>query len=103
MIPNCSSGHDASIGTQRDLRRSNVEVDLSRALCTMLFAMTSGDLNIDLTQKKVFSTKVVGLSTIYQMAFAVCRYASWFSRSDGGPKSPPPPPPDSEPFRARPE
>ena len=51
MIPNCSLGHDASNGTQRDLRRPNFEVNLSRSLCAMLFVMTSGDLNIDLTQK----------------------------------------------------
>ena len=31
----------------------------------MLFVMTSGDLNIDLTQKKLF-TKVVSRSTNYQ-------------------------------------
>ena len=50
MLPSCSPGYDASIGIQRDLPRSNFEVCLSRSLCTMLFVMTSGDLNIDMTQ-----------------------------------------------------
>ena len=68
----------------------------------LLFVMTSGDLNIDLTQKSVFFTKFVGLSTNYRSLFSVCRYDSCFSRSDRGPKMSPPPP-DSEPFRARPE
>ena len=49
----------------------------------MLFVMTSGELNIDLTKKKK-NAKVVSLSTNYQTPFAVCRYDSWFSRSDGG-------------------
>ena len=72
---------------------------LSRSLCNiMLFVMTSGDLNIDLTQKNF--EKVVGLSTYYQTLLAVCRYDSWFSRSEGGRRGPPP---ESEPFRARPE
>ena len=48
MVPNCSPGHDALIGTQLDLPRSNFEFDLSRSLCAMFFVMTSGDLNIDL-------------------------------------------------------
>ena len=52
-LPNCPPGHDASIGTQRDLLRSNFEVDLSRSLCTMLFVMAFGYLNIDLTQKSL--------------------------------------------------
>ena len=37
---------------QRDLPKSNFEVDLSSSLSTILFLMTSGDLNVDLTQKK---------------------------------------------------
>ena len=37
--------------TQDGLPKSNVQVDLSNTLCTMSFVMTSGDLNIDLTQK----------------------------------------------------
>ena len=36
---------------------------LGRYVSTMLFVMTIGDLNIDLTQKKI--TKVVDLSTSY--------------------------------------
>ena len=102
MVPNCSPGHDASIGTQRDLPRSNFEVDLSWSLCTMLFVMTSGDLNIDLNQ--FFFAKVVGLSTSYhQIPFAICRYYSWFSRSDGGGAKRPPRPIQSlsEPARNR--
>ena len=51
MVPNCSSGHDTSIGIQRDLPGSTFEVDLSRSLRTILLFMTSGDLSIDLTQK----------------------------------------------------
>ena len=51
MVPNCSHGHDASNGIERDLPRSNFEVDLSRALSTMLLLMASGDLNIGLTKK----------------------------------------------------
>ena len=51
MVPNCSPGQDASIGTQYDLPRSKFQVDLSNTLRTMLSVMTSGDLNIDLTQK----------------------------------------------------
>ena len=47
-----SPGHAASIGTQIDLPRSNFKVDLSKSLSTMLFVMTSGVLNIDLTQKR---------------------------------------------------
>ena len=54
---NCLSGYDASIDIQRDLPRSYFEVDLSRSLSTILFVITSGDLNIDLTQKKVFFYK----------------------------------------------
>ena len=50
-MPNHLSGHDALIGMQRDLPRSNFEVDLSRSLSAILFLMTSGDLNIDLTQR----------------------------------------------------
>ena len=69
MAPNCSPGTDASIGTQRDLPKSNFQVNLSLSLCTMLFVMTSGDLNIDLT--KMLFKKLVGPSTNYQNA--VCR------------------------------
>ena len=68
--------------TQRDLPRSNLKVDLSRSLSTISFFMTSDELNIDLAQRKFF-TKVVGLSTNYQMPFTICRSDSWFSRSDG--------------------
>ena len=66
--------------------------------------MAFGDLNIDLT---LFFTKVVGLSTNYQMPFAICHCHadSWFSRSDGGaeklPPSHPPIPSLSEPARNR--
>ena len=56
----------------------------------MLFVMTAGDLNIDVTQKSFFFTKVVGLLTKYQLPVAVCRYDSWFSRFDAGPKGTPP-------------
>ena len=58
MVPNCSPGHDVSIGTQHDLPRSNFQVDLSNTLRTMLFVVTSGDLNIDLTQKSFFLQKL---------------------------------------------
>ena len=57
MVPNCSPGHDASIGTQCDLPRSNFEV-LGNYVSTMLFVMTSGDLNVDLTQKVFFLQKL---------------------------------------------
>ena len=67
----------------------------------MLFGMTSGDLNIDLTQTSFF-TKAVVLSTNYQTQFAVCCYDSWFSKSKGWAENAPPPP-DIEPFSARPE
>ena len=76
-----------SIATLYDLPKSTFHVALSRTLRTMLFVMTSGDLNIDLIQ--FFSTKVVVLSTNYQAPFAVCRYDSWFLISEGGPKRPP--------------
>ena len=55
-MPNCLHGHEALIGIQHDLSMSNLtytEVDLSRSLSTILFLMTSGDLNIDLTQKVI--------------------------------------------------
>ena len=52
--------------------------------------MTSGDLNIGLTEKKKLFTKCVGLSTIYQTPFAVCRRG-------GGRKGPGPIPNLSEP------
>ena len=32
MVPNCSPGHDMSIGTQHDLPRSKFQVDLSNDL-----------------------------------------------------------------------
>ena len=48
MVPNCSPGHDASIGMQRDLPGSNFQVDLYMVLSAILFVMTSGDLKIDL-------------------------------------------------------
>ena len=66
----------------------------------MLFVMTSGDLNIDLTQKVFFLYKSCSSFNKLSKPYAVCRYDSWFSRSEGGPKGPPP---DIEPFRARPE
>ena len=74
---------------------------LGHYVSTMLFVMTSCDLNIDLTQKSIF-TKVVDLSMNYQMPFVVCRYSIrvFFFRPDGGPKIPLP---DSDSFRARPE
>ena len=62
---------------------------LDQYVSTMLFVMTSGDLNIDLNQI-FFFTKVVGLSTNYQTPVR-----------RGDRKAPPPA--DSEPFRARPE
>ena len=86
-----------SIATQHDLPKSTFHVDLSRTLRTMLFVMTSGDLNIDLTQKK-FSTKVIVLSTNYQMPFAVCRYDSCFLYLKVAEKAAKRP--DIEPFRA---
>ena len=63
MVSNCSPGHDASIGTQHDLQRPYFKVDLSTTLRAMLFVMTSGDLNIGLTETSFFFTKVVVLST----------------------------------------
>ena len=65
----------------------------------MLFVMTSGDLNIDLTQKKVVYKSCKSFNELSN-ALAVCRYDSCFSSSDGGQKRPPP---NSESFRARPE
>ena len=59
--------------------------------------MTSGELNIDLTQKK--NTKAVGLSMNYQMPFTVCRSDSWFFISEGGSKVPHPIPNLSAPVR----
>ena len=67
MVPNCSPGHDASIGTQRDLPRSNFEVDLAMSLCTMLFVMAFGDLNVDLTY--FFLQK---LWAFHELSNAVC-------------------------------
>ena len=102
MVPYCSPGHDASIGTQRDIFRSNFEVDQSRSLYTMLFVMHSGDLSTYWPDPKTkLFTKVVGLSTNYQMPFAVCRYDACFFRSDGGQKDPRPIPSLSEPARNR--
>ena len=54
MVPNCSPVYGASSGTQHVLPRSNFEVDLSVSLFTMLFVMTSGNLNIDLTKTIVY-------------------------------------------------
>ena len=65
-----------------------LKVNLSWSLGTILFFMTSRDLNIDLTQNK-FHTNVVGLQTNYPTPFAVYRYDSWFSIFDVGPKRPP--------------
>ena len=48
-----------------------------------------------------FFTKVVDLSTNYQMLLAVCRYDLWLSSSDGGPERPRPIPSLSEPARNR--
>ena len=45
----------------------------SRSLCTMLFVVTSGDLNVDLTQNK-FLKKVVGLPANYPTPFAAFRF-----------------------------
>ena len=69
-------------------------------VCTMLFVMTSGDLNIDLTSTSFF-TKLVSPSTNYQKPFAVCCYDSLFSRSDGEPNGPRPISSLSEPARNR--
>ena len=71
-------------------------------VCTMLFAMTSGDFNIDLTQNK-FLTKVVGLLMNHPTPFVVCHYGSWFSRFDGRGGGGEGPLPDCEPIRARSE
>ena len=76
-----------SIGTQHDLPRSNFHVELSRTLRIMLFVMTSGDLNIDLTKKKLFY-KSYSFSTNYQTPFEVCRYNSCFLYLKGGKKAP---------------
>ena len=75
-----------SIGTQHDLPRSNFHVDLSRTLLTMLFVMTSGDLNIDLTQKSFFYKSC---SAFNELSNAVCRLSLrlvFFFRSEGEPK-----------------
>ena len=55
MVPDCSPGRDASIGTQHNLPMSNFQVELSKSLRTMFFVMTSGDLNIDLAHNGVFT------------------------------------------------
>ena len=57
-----------SIDTQHDLPRSYFHVDLSRTLRTMLFVMTSGDLNIDLT---TFFYK--SCNSFNKLSNAVCR------------------------------
>ena len=44
--------------------------------------MTFADLNMDLTQKKLY-IKAVGLLMNYQTPFTVCRSHSWFSRPEG--------------------
>ena len=100
MIPNCWPGHNDSLDTHFDLPRSNFEGNLYRLLCTMLFVMTSGDLNIDLTQQTLL-IKVVGLPTSYPLPFAVCRYDSCFRDLTWGRKGPRPIPSISEPARNR--
>ena len=52
----------------------------------MLFVMTSGDLNIDLTQKVFFLQKLQFFQRAIKRRFAVCRYDSFFFRSEGEPK-----------------
>ena len=74
MVPNCSPGQYASIGTQRGLPKSNFEVDLSRSLCTMLFVMTSGNINIDLNQKVIYKT----CRSFNALSNAVCRLSLRF-------------------------
>ena len=82
-----SPGEDASIDTQRDLPKSIFQADLSWSLCTyhaICYDLWWPQYWPDPTK---FVTKLVGPSTNYQTPFAVCRYDSWFSRSDGGSKS----------------
>ena len=99
-MPSCLSGHDGSIGVQRDLPRSNFEVDLSRSFSTILFVMTSGDLNVDMTQNIFFYKSCRSLnepSTNCRLPFVVTiRGFRDLTRAEN-------PPSDFEPFRARPE
>ena len=60
--------------------------------------MTSGDLNIDLTQKKVVYKSCKSFNELSN-ALAVCRYDSCFSSSDEGQKGPRPIQSLSEPAR----
>ena len=99
MVLNCSPDHDSPIGIQRDFPRSNFEIGPSRSLRTILFVMTSGDLNNDLTRNSFLYKSYRSFNEISN-AVCLCRYNSCFSRSDGGQKGPSP---YSEPLRARPE
>ena len=64
----------------------------------MLFVMTSGDLNIDLTQKKLF-TKVVSRSTNYQTPLPFVATIRAFRVLTGARKGPRPIQSLSEPAR----
>ena len=50
---------------------------LDHYVCTMLFVMTFGDLNIDLTQK-VFYNSCRSFNELSAAPFVVCRYNSFF-------------------------
>ena len=63
----------------------------------MLFAMTSGDLNSNLTPKSFFFTKVVYFQMNYPTPFVVCRFDSCFFFRLGAEKAPCPIPSLSEP------
>ena len=70
---------------------------VSRPLSTILFVMTSGDLNIDLTQKSALQKLYVFQGAIKRHLLFVATIRG-FRYLTGGAKRPPP---YSEPFRAR--
>ena len=76
MVPNCSPGHDASIGTQSDLPRSNFEAYMPKSLFTMSFYMTSGEFQTDLTKKVFFFYKSCRSSK--ELSSTVCLFSLRF-------------------------
>ena len=92
MVSNCSPGHDASIGTQHDLTRSILQVDLSNTLRIMVFVMTSDDLNIDLTQTSFFTQKLYFLQRTIKRRLPFVTTIRGFRDLKEGRKGPPPRP-----------
>ena len=76
MVSNCSPGHDASIGIQCDFASLSIfEVDLSCSLSTILFVITSGDVNIDRDPKRFFYKCCKSFD---ELSNAVCRLSLRF-------------------------